>query len=155
MPPGVGKEPPSILVGNASEGQAYFAAKCSGCHSATGDLKGIATRINDSKILQNLWVSGGGRRGGRGAVPQGPPDARTVTVTVTLPGGEKVEGRLVLIDDFLVTVAMADGSQRTFRREGETPKVEVHDPIKAHRDLLSQYTDKAMHDVTAYLATLK
>jgi len=44
---------------------------------------------------------------------------------------------------------------RTFRRNGDTPKIEIHDPMKGHRDLLAQYTDKDMHDVTAYLVTLK
>ena len=155
-PPGVGKEPPSVLVGNAGEGQAYFAAKCGSCHSATGDLQGIATKYPDPKMLQNVWVSGGGgRRGGRGGAAQATSDARTVTVSVALSSGENVEGRLVRIDDFLVTVGMADGSQRTFHRDGAVPKVEIHDPMKAHRDMLSVYTDKAMHDVTAYLVTLK
>ncbi|HMC61348.1 MAG TPA: c-type cytochrome [Candidatus Solibacter sp.] len=150
FPPSVGQAAPSVLVGNASEGQAYFAAKCSSCHSATGDLQGIATRIPDPKALQNAWVAGGGRggRGGRGA-------ANPVTVAVTQPSGESVEGRLVLIDYFLVTVGLADGTMRTFRRDGDVPKVDVRDPIKAHRDMLAVYTDKAMHDVTAYLVTLK
>ena len=156
-PPATGREAPSVLVGNASEGQAYFAAKCGSCHSATGDLQGIAARIPDPKTLQNTWVSGGvgGRRGGRGAAPQGAPDARTVTVAVTLPAGESVQGRLVRIDDFLVTVGLADGTLRTFRRDGAAPKVEIRDPMKAHKDLLSTCSDKAMHDVTAYLVTLK
>ena len=79
----------------------------------------------------------------------------TVTVTVTLPSGRNVEGRLVRIDDFLVTVALADGTVHTFRRDGDVPKVEIHDPMKAHRDLLAVYTDKDIHDVTAYLVTLK
>ena len=35
------------------------------------------------------------------------------------------------------------------------PKVEVRDPLQGHRDLLAVYTDKDMHDVTAYLVTLK
>ncbi len=86
---------------------------------------------------------------------QGALSRRTVTVTVTLPSGESVEGRLVRIDDFLVTVGLADGTERTFRREGDEPKVEVHDPMKPHRDLLAVYTDKDIHDVTAYLVTLK
>jgi cytochrome c oxidase cbb3-type subunit 3 len=156
-PPAAGQEAPSVLVGNASEGQAYFAAKCSSCHSATGDLQGIATRISDPKALQNAWVSGGGggRRGGRGAAPQGPADARTVMAAVTEPGGETVEGRLIRIDDFLVTVGLADGTLRSFRRDGTVPKVEIRDPMKVHRDLLSTYSDKAMHDMTAYLVTLK
>ena len=86
------------------------------------------------------------------------PDAtgrRTATVSVTLPSGESVEGRLIQIDDFLVTVGLADGTVRTFRRDEDVPKVDVHDPMKAHRDLMAVYTDKDIHDVTAYLVTLK
>jgi cytochrome c oxidase cbb3-type subunit 3 len=152
-PPSAGQEAPSILVGDASAGQAYFAAKCGSCHSPTGDLQGIATRIADPKTLQTTWVAGGVRR--RRMAAQGAATARTVAVSVTLPSGESVEGRLVQIDDFLVTVGLADGTVRTFRRDEDVPKVEVHDPMKAHRDLLAVYTDKDIHDVTAYLVTLK
>jgi cytochrome c oxidase cbb3-type subunit 3 len=74
---------------------------------------------------------------------------------VALPSGEKVEGQLVRIDDFIVTLSSADGSHRTFRRDGETPRVEIHDPLKAHRDLLPTYSDKEIHDLTSYLVTLK
>ena len=153
MPPSIGQAPASIVVGNAEAGRVYFAAKCAACHSATGDLQGIATRIPDPKALQNSWVSGGGggRRGGGGRNAS----ARTVTATVTSDSGEKAEGRLVRIDDFLVTLALADGTIRSFRRTGDNPKVEVHDPMKSHRDLLNLYTDKDMHDLTAYLVTLK
>jgi cytochrome c oxidase cbb3-type subunit 3 len=152
-PPSVGKEAPSILVGDASAGQAYFAAKCGSCHSATGDLQGIAARISDPKTLQTTWVAGGVRR--RRMPQPGAASRRTATVSVTLPSGEIVEGRLVQIDDFLVTVGLADGTVRTFRRDDEVPKVEVHDPMKVHRDLMAVYTDKDIHDVTAYLVTLK
>ena len=70
-PPPVDTPPPNVLVGDATAGQAYFTAKCTTCHSATGDLQGIAARVPDAKTLQNLWVSGGtaagrGGRGGRG-----------------------------------------------------------------------------------------
>ena len=75
--------------------------------------------------------------------------------TITLPSGESIEGKLVRIDDFLVTLQLADGMERTFRRSGEVPKVVVRDPLKAHRDLLAQYSDSDIHDVTAYLVTLK
>jgi cytochrome c oxidase cbb3-type subunit 3 len=159
MPPAIGKAAPTILVGDAAAGQTYFAAKCASCHSATGDLQGLATRISDPKQLQNTWVSGGGGRrggggGGRGPAP-GAADPRAVMATVTMPSGEKLEGRVVLIDDFLVSLRLADDTVRTVSRNGEVPKVELHDPMKAHRDLLSVYTDKDMHDVTAYLVTLK
>jgi len=151
-PPSVGKEAPSILVGDASAGQAYFATKCSSCHSPTGDLKGIAARIPDPKTLQTTWVTGGARRRRMTAATT---SAATATVSVTLPSGESVEGRLIQIDDFLVTVGLADGTERTFRRDEDVPKVEVHDPMKAHRDLMAVYTDKDIHDVTAYLVTLQ
>jgi len=156
-PPSVGLAAPSVLVGNASEGQAYFAARCASCHAATGDLQGIGASIPDPKALQNAWVSGGGGRGrgGRGAAASGAPSARTVMITVTPPSGQTIEGRLVRIDDFIVTVGLADGTLRSFTRNGNVPRVDVRDPMKAHRDMLAQYTDQAMHDVTAYLVTLK
>ena len=154
-PPSIGKAAPSVLVGDAARGQAYFAAKCASCHSATGDLQGIATRVPDAKALQNFWVASGGR-GRRGPAQASASDSRrTVMVTVTLPSGEKVDGKLYRIDDFYVTVGLDDGTERTFRREGDVPKVEVRDPMQIHRDLLAVYTDKDMHDVTAYLVTLK
>ena len=153
MPPSVGKAPATIVVGDAIAGRRYFEAKCSACHSPTGDLQGIATRIPDPKTLQNTWVSGGNRARRMG--PSSAESAHPVTASIHLPSGETIEGRLVHIDDFLVTVALADGSERTIRRDGDNPKVEVHDPLKEHRDLLPVYTDKDMHDVTAYLVTLK
>jgi cytochrome c oxidase cbb3-type subunit 3 len=159
MPPSIGKAAPTILVGDAAAGQAYFSAKCGNCHSATGDLQGLATRISDPKLLQNSWVSGGGGRrggggGGRGAAP-GAADPRAVMVSIAMPSGEKLEGRLLQLDDFLVSLRLADDTVRTVSRNGDVPKVEVHDPMKAHRDLLSVYTDKDIHDLTAYLVTLK
>jgi cytochrome c oxidase cbb3-type subunit 3 len=168
LSPRQGMPPPSetpivlnILVGDAAAGRVYFEAKCSSCHSPAGDLQGIATRVPDAKALQNLWVSGGtaGGRGGRGAAGRGAapgaPNPRAVTVTVTLPSGEKVEGRLLRIDDFFVSLTLADGTIRSFTRQGARPRVEVRDPLEPHRALLLVYTDKDMHDVTAFLATLK
>ena len=155
----------NVLVGDAAAGQKYFAARCSSCHSPTGDLAGIGTRVSDATQLQNLWVAGGGRgaggpggaggaRGG-GARGAGGASRRDATATITLPSGQKIEGRLERIDDFFVTVTPEGGFQRTFRRDGDVPKVEIRDPLEAHKNLLTVYTDKDIHDVTAYLATLK
>lgn len=154
-PPGVGKEPPSILIGDAKAGQAYFDVRCANCHSAAGDLKGLATRIADPRMLQNTWVSGGagGRRGRGSAAPAG--ERRIATAIVTPPSGQAVEGQLVRIDHFLVTLRLPDGTNRSFTRDGDVPKVEVRDPMKAHRDLLREYTDDDIHNLTAYLVTLK
>lgn len=153
-PPSAGQQVLSILVGNASEGKAYFAVKCSGCHSASNDLSKIADRIPDPKRLQNAWLAGG-TPAEEDDPEKASSTARTVTATITLRTGETVEGKLVRIDDFLITATLADGSQKTFRRTGNTPNIVIHDPLKAHRDLLPQYSDKDIHDVTAYLVTLK
>jgi cytochrome c oxidase cbb3-type subunit 3 len=141
------QKPLNIVVGNASDGKAYFAMKCKSCHSPEGDLRGIASRVSDPKALQNLWVAGGTHKVNN----EGP----VADVTVTLPSGENVEGKLVRIDDFLITMKLSDGSSRTFRRNGDIPKIVVRDPLKAHKDLLPLYTDKEIHNVTAYLVTLK
>jgi cytochrome c oxidase cbb3-type subunit 3 len=145
----------NILVGDPKAGGKFFVARCSTCHSPSGDLQGIATRIPDAKALQNQWVSGG--RGGRrrGPAAAEPSTRGIITATVTLPSGEKIEGRLVRLDDFLVTLEQEDGTARSFSRQGTVPAVEVHDPLTAHRTLLAELTDTNMHDVTAYLATLK
>jgi cytochrome c oxidase cbb3-type subunit III len=161
---GQGAPPPgeevtlNILVGDAAAGKTYFESKCASCHSPTGDLQGIATRIADPMTLQNTWVAGGGSGGrGGGSAPEGGPARKPaeVRVTVTPPSGETVEGRLVRIDDFIVTLALADGTQRSVRRDGDVPNVEVKDPLEGHRKLLLVYTDKYIHNVTAYLVTLK
>jgi cytochrome c oxidase cbb3-type subunit 3 len=78
-----------------------------------------------------------------------------LTVSVVLPGGEHLEGRLLHVDDFLVSLRLADGTERSFPRHGAEPKVDVHDPMKIHHDLLTEYNDRDIHDVTAFLATLK
>ena len=145
-------KPPSILVGDARAGEAFFNAKCASCHSTTGDLRGLATKIADPRLLQQTWLMPG-TGAGRGAAP--PVQVKPTTVTVTLPSGEKVEGRLDRIDDFVVALTTADGSPRTFRTSGDTPQVEIHDPLQPHRELWRTYTDADIHNVTAFLVTLK
>ena len=83
------------------------------------------------------------------------PRTPSSTVSVTLASGQKIEGRLVRIDDFIVTLADAEGGQRSFRRDGDRPKVEIHDPLQPHKALLGVYSDKDIHNLTAYLVTVK
>ena len=149
---GQGSPPPgppvtlNVLVGDVNAGRAYFEAKCGSCHSATGDLRGIGLRFSNPTQLQNAWVAGGAGGRGGGTTP--------VTATVTLRG-EKVEGRVLRSDEFLITLEMPDGTSRSFRRDGDVPNVEIHNPRAGHIKLLAGYTDKDIHDVTAYLVTLK
>jgi len=143
-----------VLVGNAAAGKAYFngPGKCSSCHSVTGDLAGIGSKY-DAKTLQNFIVSGGrGRVSGSHAAP---PKIPPTTVTVTLPSGKKVEGRLDRLSAFIVSLTEANGQYRSFTRHGDTPKVAVHNPLQAHIDMLPQWKDTDIHNLTAYLVTLK
>jgi len=142
----------NVLVGNAAAGAAYFTANCAACHSVGGDLKGIAAKFDDPRNLQNTWVSGGGG-GGRGG--RGGEGGKPSTVTVTLASGQELEGRLIHQDDFIVTFVDKDGTRRSLTRNGDLPKVVVHDPNAAHKKLALTLDDKDMHDVTAYLATIK
>lgn len=144
--------PLTIVTGDASLGEAYFAKTCSACHSVTGNLKGIASRITDPKQLQQSWLmpGAGGGRGGPAASRIAP-----VTVTVTTAPDKTVQGRLNRIDDFYVLLTEEDGTPRTFTRDGGNPKVEINDPLKGHRALLGSYTDKDIHNITAYLVTIK
>lgn len=154
-PPGSEAPLPNIVVGDATAGQAYFAATCSACHSVGGDLKGIASRVGDAKTLQNLWVSGGTTARERGRGRGGDDSGPVVTATLTPRRGGQVRGRLVYIDDFEIKIVQDDGSLRTFAREGDAPRVEISDPLQGHKALLSTLTDKDMRNVTAYLVTLK
>jgi cytochrome c oxidase cbb3-type subunit 3 len=141
-----------VLTGDAKKGEAYFNATCKGCHSATGDLKGIGTRY-DAFALQAKWLQPrGGRGGGRGSAPS---TKSAITVTVTPASGPAVTGVLDRVDDFSVSLKDSRGEYRSFTREGAVPKVEIHDPLKPHVDLLGKYTDPDIHNVTAYLVTLK
>jgi cytochrome c oxidase cbb3-type subunit 3 len=145
----------NVLVGDAKAGEAYFAKGCANCHSVTGDLKGIASKYTDPRALQNAWFAGAGASnpfGGRGGGGAGNP------VTVTMPDGKKFEGKLVRKDDFLVVLTLADGTRKSIARNGDVPKVEVKDPNEAHKKMalaLDDPENKNLHDVTAFLATLK
>lgn len=145
--------PTTIVTGDPKLGAAYFEKTCAGCHSVSGaqkgSLQGIATRINDPKALQQTWLMPGS--GGRGGTA-----SRVSPTTVTVTQGAKIyNGRLLRIDDFFVSLTEDDGTQRSFTRDGETPNVELHDPLAGHRKLLPAYTDDDIHNLTAYLVTVK
>jgi cytochrome c oxidase cbb3-type subunit 3 len=147
----------AVVVGDAKAGEAHFngAGGCRSCHSAAGDFKGIGTRLTPAAIQGRLVLP----RGNGGYPPSfnSPPDSRDAarTLTVTLPSGETISGTLMWITDFTVTVRDGSGTRRTFARDGDMPKVEVKDPLQWHLDHVRTLTDKDMHDLTAYLVTLK
>jgi cytochrome c oxidase cbb3-type subunit III len=145
----------NVLVGDAAAGAAFFngPGKCATCHTATAvSLAGIGTRYEPIDLQQRFLFPGGGR-GGRGRGGPASP-ASAVKVTVTPAAGEAVTGVLLQMDDFNVSVRDAAGNYRTFKR-GPGVKVVKDDPLAAHHALLETLTDKNMHDIVAYLETLK
>ena len=142
------------LVGDATAGQAYFngPGKCATCHSVTGDLAGIGTRITDPRALQGAILSG---EAGRGRGVAADTNAPVKTVKVTVASGETYSGKLDKIDDFLVSLTTDDDMHMTFPRQGDLPKVVVTNPLEPHLDMLMKWTDNDLHNLTAYLVTLK
>src|SRR5215813_3521269 len=142
----------NVLTGDPKAGEAYFngEGKCNSCHSPSGDLAGIGKKYNPATLQQRFLfprVTGGGR--GRGAAPSKP-----ITLTVTPPSGAEVSGVLVHLDDFNVSLRDSSGEYHSWKRTPEL-KVIKNDPLAAHIELLDKYTDKNMHDIVAYLESLK
>jgi mono/diheme cytochrome c family protein len=145
-----------IVVGDAKAGEAYFkgAGKCASCHSATGDLKGVGAKYDAVTLQGKIMMP----RGGRGEGPPKPAymDKNATRVTVTLPSKQTVSGVLVRLTDFDVSIYDPETKAiRSWLRNGDTPKVDVVDPLQAHIDLWTRWTDADMHNMTAYLAGLK
>lgn len=146
------RQPVNVLTGDAHAGEGFFngAGRCASCHSPTGDLAHIAAKYDPVALQQKLvfprTFSLG--RGGRPAVSQ------SVRVTVTPPSGAPVSGTLLHLDDFNVALRDPAGTYRSWKR---TPnlKVEKKDPYAAHVELLNVYTGNNIHDVLAYLETMK
>lgn len=137
------RAPLDVLTGDPEAGRAYFngTGTCSTCHSPTGDLAGISTRISDPVALQQRWLFPTLRRSG----------PRQVEVVAS---GTRTAGALVRLDDFSVTLRDASGEEQSLTR-GPGVIVTVKDPLAAHHALLDRYTDADMHNVTTYLWTLK
>jgi len=129
-----------LLTGNAAAGKAWFngAGGCSGCHSVTGDLAGIARKYSPLDLQQRMLYPGG---------------RTTVTATVTLPDGHAMQGPVVTNDEFDIGITGPDGWYRSWPKSAV--KVELHDPRTGHRELMEKYTDADIHNVFAYLETLK
>lgn len=136
-------DPELLLTGDAAAGQRYFngAGGCSACHSATGDLAGIATRYRGLALIQRMLYPTAGR--------PAPPKPK---VTVTLANGETVTGPLATEDEFTIAVGDTPANRQTYQKS--SVKYKIDDPMSAHFDQLAHYTDADMHNVYAYLDTL-
>jgi cytochrome c oxidase cbb3-type subunit III len=130
--------PEDLLVGNAELGQVYFGQHCTACHSASGDLAGIGQREGLGLLMNMLY----------------PRQAARSSATVIVTNGEAaIRGTLAYRDEFTVALRDANGIYRSF----STDRVSYHieDPLDAHIEQLARYTDQDMHDVYAYLRSLR
>jgi len=143
--------PQNILTGDAKAGEAYFKGEgqCTQCHAT--NLAGIASRMDPVALQQRFVFPFGRGRAGAAGPAGGPP---VTTVTITPASGPAMTGTLVQMDDFTVTFRDGNGQQQTVRRVPGM-KVVRNNPMQFHIDLLDRLTDKNMHDVVAYLETLK
>jgi len=135
-----------LRTGDADAGKQYFngAGGCSKCHSPTGDLAGVAKKREGLVLLQRMLYPSAGR---------GAPAPAPATVTVTLGSGQTISGKLAYRDEFVIALTDSDGWYRSWPTTQVT--FTVDNPLDAHASLLGRYTDEDMHNVLAYLQTLK
>lgn len=131
-----------LLTGNAAAGKQYFfgAGGCSACHSPTADLAGVAKRLKPIDLQSKMIYPG--HRGEQ----QG-------TVTVLLPSGKRIEGRLAHLDEFSVALWNSAGWYQSWPRS--EVKVTLHDPLEGHKKVMETITNTEMHNLFAYLETLQ
>jgi len=130
-------QPPNVLTGNAATGKVYFGTNCAACHSSTGDLAHVGAKYKPDELQQRFLF----------------PRRRPIAVTVR-NGTAVLSGTLERIDDFTVTFRDTSGDLHTLKRMAGV-EVEVKDPLARHYELLDQLTDPDIHNVVAYLNTLK
>jgi mono/diheme cytochrome c family protein len=144
----------NIVTGDSKQGEAYFEAHCANCHSATGDLAHIAAKYQPVALQGRFLYPKTARFFGPSGPPPDPREQKTVSVK--LPSGESYSGKLDAIDDFSVALTDSNGEHHSWILDDDKGiDVQVTDPLKAHADLLRQYTDAEMHNILAYLETLK
>lgn len=128
-----------LQTGNVTAGKQYFngAGGCASCHSATGDLAGIASRYQGLELEERMLF---------------PKNAKS-TVTVTLSSGRTVTGTLAYLDEFTVGLRDTNGTYRSW--PVGSVRYSVSSPADAHIALFSKYTDADIHNLMAYLQTLR
>src|ERR1700760_657898 len=128
-----------LQTGNVEAGKAYFngAGGCSSCPFPTGDLAGIASRYEGLQLEERMLY---------------PKDVKS-KATVTLASGETVAGTLEYLDEFTVGLRDAAGTYRSW--PVSTVKVKVDAPVEAHVALFPKYTDADIHNLMAYIQTLR
>lgn len=135
-----GVTPADLQTGNAHAGEQYFtgAGGCAGCHSATGDFAHIGSKYPNPLRLEMRMLY---------------PQNAKANVTVALPSGQSVTGTVAYIDEFTVAMRDSSGNYKSWRTSDI--KFKVDDPAEAHWNQLAKYSDDDIHNLLAYLQTLR
>ena len=147
----------NILVGDAAKGQSYVAARCMRCHGAE-TFAHLGSRFRSPEQLQKGWIwparSMKATSSRAGSETNAGDDPLAMTATVKLPRGGAIAGRVTQVSDFRIT--LVDGAGQTHAIE-LVPGVQVamKDPLTAHEEMIQTLSNEDMHNVTAYLETLK
>jgi cytochrome c oxidase cbb3-type subunit 3 len=128
-----------LQTGNAAAGKQYFNGRggCAACHSPTGDLAGIASRHQGLELEKRILY----------------PENAKSKVAVTLASGQTITGTLAYLDDFTVGLFDPEGFYHSWRT-GDV-KFRVDSPADAHVEQFDKYTDEDIHNLMAYLQTLR
>lgn len=133
----------NILVGNAEKGQAYVAAHCVSCHTVE-TFAHIGSKFRSPQQLQRNWIW-----------PANPANiGLSPTATVNTSDGHTIAGRVTQVSDFRITLIDREGKTRVIDRKPGV-EVQVKDPLAPHQELIMTLTNDDMHNVTAYLNSLK
>jgi mono/diheme cytochrome c family protein len=130
-----------VNTGDAAKGKTYFAANCASCHTGAAALTGVGKKYDEAALLGRIVYPGG--RGGSNK-----------SLAKVTAGGRTVEGKLEYLDDFEVAVRDSSGEYHGFTRDANV-KVEVADPLAGHEKLMKGFNDTDLHNVLAYVETLK
>jgi hypothetical protein len=152
----------NVLTGDPKAGEAFFkgAGGCTKCHNdKERNLAGIGSRITNAQQLQARVLypgpaGGGGRRGAPPPAPDAKPNPLAPVTTITVAGGKPMIVQVIEEDSFMITFRDPSGAMQTMRK---TPavKITVTNPMQWHIDFADRLEDKQMHDLTAYLWSLK
>jgi len=137
-----------LQTGNAEAGKQYFngAGGCSKCHAVSGSFASVGARYQGLALMQRMLYP-------RNRGPRATPDLLPATI-VTTANGQTISGRLTYRDEFTITIVDANEWSHSFP-VATVKKIEGDDPLREHTEQLGKYTDKEMHDVFAYLQSLK
>ena len=133
-----GVDESDLKTGNAEAGKRYFegAGGCTKCHSSA-TLAGVATRFKGLQLEEQMLY---------------PRNVKS-KVMVKTSNGQTLSGTLEYQDEFAIGMKDTAGVYHSWPVSAITFQVDT--PLDAHVTAMTKYTDDDIHNVLAYIQTLK